>query len=101
MRWSIDAQREARRFGLRVRVGLHASEVEWRGSDVAGIGVHIAARVASHAEPGQVVVTNTVRDLIDGSGTELGDRGVHQLRGITRPWHLFDVQSESRPQRAA
>ena len=79
----------ARQLGLEVRVGVHTSEIERRGQDVAGIGVHIAARVQSCAQPSEVWVSRTVTDLVVGSGLSFTDRGVHQLKGIAEPWRLY------------
>jgi class 3 adenylate cyclase len=81
----------ARQLGLEVRVGVHTGEVERRGDDVAGIGVHIAARVEAHAQPGEVWVSRTVTDLVTGSGIAFDDRGEHQLKGVPGAWQLFTV----------
>jgi len=74
-----------------VRVGVHTGEVERRGDDVAGIGVHIAARVEAAAQPGEVWVSRTVTDLVTGSGIAFDDRGEHQLKGVPGAWQLFTV----------
>jgi len=58
---------------------------------VAGIAVHIGARVMNHAAPGQVLVTSTVKDLVVGSGLVFVDRGVYALKGVPDPWHLFEA----------
>jgi class 3 adenylate cyclase len=81
----------ARQLGLEVRVGVHTGEVERRGDDVAGIGVHIAARVQSHAQAGEVWVSRTVTDLVTGSGISFEDRGEHSLKGVPGTWQLFTV----------
>jgi class 3 adenylate cyclase len=65
------------------------------GDKVAGIAVHIGARVASAASPGEVVVSSTVKDLVAGSGLRFEDRGMHALKGIPDPWHLFAVDQAS------
>jgi len=80
-----------RQLGLEVRIGLHTGEIELAGKDVAGIAVHFGARVASEARPGEVLVSNTVKDLVAGSGIEFNDRGVHTLKGIPGEWRLFTV----------
>ncbi len=86
------AIREAMRgLGLEVRAGVHTGEVELRGDDDGGIAVHIAARVASTAAAGDVLVSRTVADLIAGSGMKLTDRGEHDLKGIPERWRLFAV----------
>jgi class 3 adenylate cyclase len=77
--------------GVDVRVGLHSGEVELRGDDVGGIAVHIGARVAASAEPGDVVVSSTVKDLVTGSGIDFADRGRHELKGIPDRWQLYAV----------
>jgi class 3 adenylate cyclase len=78
-------------LGLRVRAGVHTAEVERIGDDLAGIGVHIGARVADTAEPGELWATRTVRDLVVGSGLEFAERGVHELRGVPEAWSLYAV----------
>ncbi|MGH2636406.1 MAG: adenylate/guanylate cyclase domain-containing protein [Actinomycetota bacterium] len=80
-----------RRLGVEIRAGLHTGEVEAAGDKVAGIAVHIGARVASAAASGEVLASGTVRDLVAGSGIEFEDRGVHSLRGVPESWQLFAV----------
>lgn len=91
----IECARELRRLigalGIHLRAGLHTGEIERRGDDVGGIGVHISARVESAAEPGEILVTRTVRDLTAGSGVEFDDRGSHALKGVPEDWQLFAV----------
>lgn len=82
---------EMPRLGLLVRVGVHTGECELVGADVAGIAVHVAARIQGAAEPGEVLVSGTVRDLVTGSGLRFADRGTHQLKGIQGDWPLFVV----------
>jgi class 3 adenylate cyclase len=82
-----------RRSGLEVRCGLHSGEVTQRNRDVAGLAVHIGARVSAAAAPGEVLVTRTVRDLVAGSGIEFADRGVFALKGVTDPWELYATSS--------
>ena len=79
-------------LGLQVRSGLHTGECELIGDDVGGIAVHIAARVAASAEPDEVLVSSTVRDLVAGSGLRFDDRGMHALKGVPDEWRLFLVQ---------
>jgi class 3 adenylate cyclase len=81
----------ARGLGLEVRVGIHTGEVERRGADLAGIGVHIAARVQLSAQPGEVWVSRTVTDLVAGSGIVFIERGEHELKGVPGVWQLFSV----------
>jgi pimeloyl-ACP methyl ester carboxylesterase len=78
-------------LGLNVRAGLHTGECELVDGKVAGIAVHTGARVASHAEPGEVLVSSTVKDLVAGSGIGFADRGVHELKGVPGDWHLYAV----------
>ena len=79
------------RFGVEIRTGLHTGEIELMGRDVGGIGVHIGARVMSEAAPGEVLVSNTVKDLVAGSGIAFEDRGEHELKGIPDSWRLWAV----------
>jgi len=81
--------REMSQRGLSIRAGLHTGEVEVIGSKVGGIAVHIGARVAGHAAPGEVVVSNTVKDLVAGSGLQFEDRGVRPLKGVPGEWRLY------------
>jgi len=81
-----------RRLGIDVRAGLHTGEVEYVGENVAGIAVHTAARVAALAGPGEVLVSNTVKDLVAGSGLRFADRGMHALKGVPDEWRLFAVE---------
>jgi pimeloyl-ACP methyl ester carboxylesterase len=79
------------RLGLEMRAGLHTGECEEMGDKIGGIAVHIGARVAASAGPGEVLVSSTVRDLVAGSGLQFEDRGVHGLKGVADKWHLFAV----------
>lgn len=92
---AIDATRAIQaatiELGLRIRAGVHTGEVERRGEDVSGIGVHIAARVASLAGPGEILATRTVRDLTAGSELAFSERGEHALKGVPDTWELFAV----------
>jgi class 3 adenylate cyclase len=83
--------REARTLDIDVRAGLHTGECEVRGRDLAGVTMHIGARVAAHARPGEVLTSRTVRDLVIGSGIEFESRGEHTLKGISRPTELYAV----------
>jgi len=89
IRCAHDIRDSVRRAGLDVRCGLHAGEVTRRNGTVAGIAVHIGARVSSVATPGEVLVTRTVRDLVAGSGIAFDDRGEHVLEGVTDRWALY------------
>jgi class 3 adenylate cyclase len=78
-------------LGPEIRAGIHTGEIERRGDDVAGMGVHIAARVAALARPGEVLVSRTVTDLVAGSGIAFEDRGEHELKGVPGSWQLYAV----------
>ena len=75
--------------GIRVRAGLHTGECEVMGEDIGGIAVHIAARVSAHAEPRELLVSRTVKDLVAGSGIQFTDRGTHTLKGVPDTWQLY------------
>ncbi len=92
IRCACSVRDRLRPLGLQVRSGLHTGECELIGDDVGGIAVHIAARVAASAEPDQVLVSSTVRDLVAGSGLRFDDRGMHALKGVPDEWRLFLVQ---------
>jgi class 3 adenylate cyclase len=79
--------------GMEIRAGVHTGEVQLRGDDVGGIGVHFAARVMAAAAPGEVLVSGTVHDLVAGSDYVLEDRGAHALKGIGGEWRLFAVRA--------
>jgi len=79
-------------LGLRVRIGLHTGEIEQRGDDIGGMAVHIAQRIQALAEPGELLASSTVRDLVTGSGITFTDRGSHSLKGVPDEWRLFSPQ---------
>lgn len=83
----------ARTLGLDLRAGIHTGEVERRGDDIAGIAVHIAARVLDLAEPSEVLVSGAVPPLVAGAGITFEDRGTHRLKGIEGDWHVLRVAS--------
>ena len=83
----------AAQIGVELRIGIHTGEVEKRGDDLAGLAVHIAARVEAKAETGQVLVSRTVVDLVVGSAINFADRGEHTLKGVPGLWRLFSVES--------
>ena len=80
-------------LGIDVRVGLHTGECEVRGDDLGGLAVHIAARVAAAAEPDEVLVSSTVKDLVAGSGIGFEDRGEHDLKGVPGTWRLYAAET--------
>jgi class 3 adenylate cyclase len=81
-----------RDLGLEVRAGLHTGECEIIGDKPSGLAVNIGARVAAQAEPGEVLVTSTVKDLVAGSGIQFEDRGVAELKGVPGEWRLYAVE---------
>jgi class 3 adenylate cyclase len=81
----------AHQMGIDVRIGIHTGEAERRGSELAGIAVHLAHRVCEAAQRGEILVSRTVVDLVAGSGITFDDRGEHELKGIPATWQLFAV----------
>ena len=79
-------------LGIRVRVGLHTSEVEIVGGQARGVGVQAAARVAALAGPGEVLVSGITRDLLDGSGLTFESRGEHELKGLSGARPIFALR---------
>jgi class 3 adenylate cyclase len=84
----VDSVRD---LGIEIRAGLHTGECEKLDGKVGGIAVHIGARVAANARPGEIVVSRTVRDLVAGSGIEFRERGSATLKGIPGEWELYAV----------
>jgi class 3 adenylate cyclase len=76
---------------LAIRAGLHLGEIERQGDDVVGLAVHIGARVAELAKVNEILLSQTVRDVLLGAGVQLTDRGAHALRGVPGEWRLFAV----------
>ena len=91
LRCAVAMGREAGTMGIEIRAGLHTGEVETAGDKVSGLAVHIGARVMSHAGAGEVLVSNTTRDLVAGSGITFEERGMHVLKGVPGEWRLFLV----------
>jgi class 3 adenylate cyclase len=91
LRCAVAIRDAVRALGLEIRAGLHTGEIALDGAGVAGLAVHIGARVAATADPGTVLASGTVRDLVAGSGIEFEDRGTHELKGVPGEWHLFSV----------
>jgi class 3 adenylate cyclase len=89
VRCALSIQEAARQMGIEIRAGLHTGEVELHGDKVAGMAVHIGARVAGLANAGATLVSNTVKDLVSGSGLRFEDRGAHALKGIPGEWRLY------------
>lgn len=79
----------SRSLGMEIRAGLHTGECEIMGEKLGGIAVHIGSRVAGKAAPGEIVVSQTVKDLVAGSGLSFAERGAHQLKGVPGEWRLY------------
>ena len=91
VRCACGMREAARRLGLELRAGLHIGECEIRDDGLAGIAVHIGARVASAAGAGQILVTSTIRDLVGGSGLTFREIGSRSLKGVPGSWLLLEV----------
>jgi pimeloyl-ACP methyl ester carboxylesterase len=91
IRCAVAVREAVRPIGIDLRAGLHSGEVDLAGEGVRGIAVHIGARVARLARPGEVLVSSTVKDLVVGSGIEFEARGIHELKGVPGEWQLFAV----------
>jgi class 3 adenylate cyclase len=92
IRAAVDSRDAVRDLGIEIRAGLHTGEVEVMKGDVRGLAVNIGARVGSAAEPGEVLVSRTVTDLVVGSGIKFADRGLHSLKGVPGEWQLYAVE---------
>jgi class 3 adenylate cyclase len=86
-----------RSLGLELRAGVHTGEVELAGTSVRGIAVHVASRMAREAGANEVLVSQTVKDLVAGSGLEFADRGTHALDGLPGEWRLLAAQPTASP----
>ena len=91
VRCAFALRNRLRTLGLEIRAGLHTGEVERRSEGIAGIGVHIAARVLALAGAGEVLVSRTVRDLVTGSGLTFVERGTHGLKGVPDQWEILEA----------
>jgi len=91
VRCAAEITSAVRSLGIEIRAGLHTGEVETQDGQIAGIAVHIAARVMAFAGEGRVLVSGTVKDLVVGSAIQFADRGSHSLRGIPGDWRLYEV----------
>jgi class 3 adenylate cyclase len=86
--------REAlRTLAIEIRAGIHTGEVDLRGDEISGIGVHVAARVMQQAGPGEIIVSAVVPLLMAGSGVEFEPRGEWTLKGVPGEWALFEIKS--------
>jgi class 3 adenylate cyclase len=94
IRAALAIRTDAGAMDLEIRAGLHSGEIERRGGDVAGLAVHVAARVNALARAGEILVSRTVRDLVAGSGAQFVDRGTHHLKGVPEPWTVYALRTE-------
>lgn len=93
---SLAAVRASQRLGIDIRAGLHTGECERRSEDIAGLAVHVAARIGSLAGPAEVLVSRTVTDLVAGAGFAFEDRGEHTRKGVPGEWRLYAAMSRSK-----
>ncbi|MFL5982223.1 MAG: adenylate/guanylate cyclase domain-containing protein [Gaiellaceae bacterium] len=93
IRCGLAVASDARALGLDVRAGVHTGECELLGDKVAGIAVHTGARVSALANGGEVLVSQTVKDLVAGSGIELRDRGEHEFKGVPGRWRVYAAEA--------
>jgi pimeloyl-ACP methyl ester carboxylesterase len=92
IRCAFSIVERAHELGIQIRAGLHTGELDLTESGIAGIAVHIGARVMSLAGPDEVLVSSTVRDLVAGSGLTFTDRGTHELKGVPGSWRILSVE---------
>jgi class 3 adenylate cyclase len=91
VRAALAAADAVKNLGIEIRSGVHVGEIEMKGDDVMGVTVHVAARVAALAGASQTLVSQTVKDLVAGSGLVFQDQGTHELKGVPDSWHLYEV----------
>lgn len=89
VRCALSVRNAAKSLGVEIRAGLHTGEVERHDDTIAGLAVHIGARIAAEANSGEVLASNTVKDLVSGSGLRFADRGAHALKGVPGAWQLY------------
>jgi class 3 adenylate cyclase len=92
VRCAMYASDAVRPLGIEIRVGIHTGECQTIDGKVGGLGVVIGARVGSKAAPGEVLVSQTVKDLTAGSGLVFEDAGVHELKGVPEAWRLYRAE---------
>jgi class 3 adenylate cyclase len=100
IRCACSVTEAVRELGLEIRAGLHTGECEVMDGKVGGIAVHIGARVAKQAQPREVLVSSTVKDLVAGSGLRFRDRGSAELKGVAEEWRLYAVDAPRSPHAA-
>jgi class 3 adenylate cyclase len=91
VRFASRVQEAVRELGIEIRAGVHTGECELHGEKLAGVAIHIGARIAGLAGPGEILVSSTVRDLVAGSGITFEDRGERELRGLPDRWRVYAV----------
>ncbi len=91
VRFATDHQRRLAEIGLPIRTGIHTGEIERRNGDIGGLAVHLGARIMAAAEPAEILVSRTVKDLVIGSPIAFEDKGLHALKGIEGEWQLYSV----------
>jgi class 3 adenylate cyclase len=96
IRCALAAAAAVQRLGLQIRAGIHTGECELRDGSLAGIALHICARISALAGPGEILVSRTVHDLVAGSGIGFADRGTRTLRGVPGEWPILAVTSDRR-----
>lgn len=95
VRSALAIRASAGEIGLELRIGVHTGECEVVANDIAGIAVHLVARVVETAQPGEVITSGTVKDLVVGSGLEFEDRGARVLEGVPGVWTLYAISGDS------
>ena len=91
IRFATTFREHLRQLDVRIRAGLHCGEVELRQGDIGGFAAHLAARILHEADPGEILVSRTVKDLVVGSDVQFEDRGQHHMKGIDGDWQLLAV----------
>ena len=91
VRCALEIAQSVHSLGLDIRAGLHTGECEVMGHDIGGLVVHIGARIAALAAPGEVLVSSTVKDLVAGSGLSFRDHGATLLKGVPGEWRLYSA----------
>jgi pimeloyl-ACP methyl ester carboxylesterase len=99
MRCAEELNEGVSELAIQLRSGIHTGECEAIGEDLGGLAVHIGARVAALAHPGEIIVSSTVKELVVGSDMQFSDRGEHELKGVPGVWHLYALGAERTPQR--
>jgi class 3 adenylate cyclase len=98
MRCAEELNEGVSELGIQLRIGIHTGECEVIGEDLGGLAVHIGARAGALAEPGEIIVSSTVKELVVGSDMQFSDRGEHELKGVPGTWHLYALGAERTPQ---